>query len=1363
MRRSTNSHRLTIWFFASLAIIVFSTAAKADDAAPPDFNAKILPVFTRYCTGCHNAKDREGKLILESYADLLRGGKRGAEFVANHPENSRLLRVLTGDTQPSMPPKDNDPPKPEEVALLRAWIEAGAKGPSGASPDPTVLVIPKHAPTAPVRRAIQAVACSPDGRWIAVARYGAVELLASDTRAVVRTFGDLPGQVNDVAFSRDSAQLVAATGQAGLFGEARLWNVADGRMIRTFRGHRDSLYAVALSPDGRTLATGSYDQQIILWNVATGAQLRTLTGHSGAVFALAFHPGGRLLASASGDRTAKLWDTTTGERLETFGQPLEDQYTVAFSPDGTRLAAAGADHRIRIWKISATGKEGTNPQLMAQFADEQPLVKLIYSPDGHTLVTSSDDRLIKFWNADTLELVRKLEVQPDVAFALAFQPKTGALVVGRMDGSLAVYDSSDGKRTASIGRWITRLALDTARTFAATRQRIALAAALPLLAAVDSIPEQTESEPNDTPAQANLLKKLPVIVKGSLGAPGDADYFSFDAAAGQTLVFDVEARRNGSPAQTRLALFDSAGKLLRDQSEFDPASDPLLAYTFTKLGRYLLRLDDRTLAGGPKNTYRLTIGELPYVVACYPLSIAGHTATDVELIGFNLPANAKARVPSASPGETTVPLDAKLFRSRGPLKVLVSDLPEQLTGGPKGEPDDVPARASPMSAPGSANGRIRHRPPGAAPDAGYFRFESKAGQRWIIETEAARRGSPIDTRIDVLTADGRPIPRVLLQAVRDSFINFRGIDSEKGQPRLKNYEEMELNQYIYMRGEVCKLFQYPQGPDSDFFLYRDLAGRRRTYFDTTSTTHANFEPVFVVVPHAPGEKLADNGLPVFAVDYTNDDASDRSRGRDSWLSFAAPADGSYLVRVCDSRGEGGPRFLYRLTIRRPHSDFNIRVTDMNPTVNAGSGKRFKLQADRFDEFDGDIRLDMTGLPPGFAASTPLVIQAGHLEAVGVLSALAWAPQPTPENASSSKITATARIDGREVTKVVGSLGQIKLAAEPPLIARLEPMKSSDNATSSKALPVPQAAQHWVVLEPTSALSKAGATITKQADQSLLAGGVNPANDSYTVVATTDAKNIRAVRLEVLGDKSLPDGAPGRGDGNGNFVLSEFRLAAAPRNDFVKAVPVAFASVEADYAQPGQPASAMIDGNQATGWAIAAPGPNNKFPVARRGGDPAHVATFQLKQPVGFDRGTILTFTLDQLGNVPRHNLGRFRLSVLADDRPPLEFAPHEELVITPGVTTTYKLKVDRRGFKGQITFDVENLPHGVWVDNIGLSGILITPQENELTIYISSAPWVPQCDRLFFAVAKVAGDQATLPIMLHVRRPPTVTAQTPRR
>ena len=138
----------------------------------------------------------------------------------------------------------------------------------------------------------------------------------------------------------------------------------------SFTGHADSLYAAALSPDGKLLATGSYDQQIKLWDVASGKELRTLAGHNDAVFDLAFRPDGKLLASASGDRTVKLWDVASGERLDTFGQPTKEQYCVAFSPDGKRVAAGGVDNRIRVWQISDAAKENTNPLVYARFAHE---------------------------------------------------------------------------------------------------------------------------------------------------------------------------------------------------------------------------------------------------------------------------------------------------------------------------------------------------------------------------------------------------------------------------------------------------------------------------------------------------------------------------------------------------------------------------------------------------------------------------------------------------------------------------------------------------------------------------------------------------------------------------------------------------------------------------------------------------------------------------------------------------------------------------------------------------------------------------------------------------------------------------------
>ncbi|HEY2148620.1 MAG TPA: c-type cytochrome domain-containing protein, partial [Pirellulales bacterium] len=439
-----------VQILASIFVIALAATSRsfaADDA--PDFNRQIGPLFTKYCTSCHNGTDREGKLVLETYAGLLEGGKRGAEIVPGNVAQSRLVRVLSGDGDLAMPPKDNDKPKPEEIALITRWVESGAKGPQGAAIDPTRLVVPKITTTAAVRDPINAVACSPDAKWIAVARYGRVELLSEADRKLVRTLDGLRGNVNDVAFSADSAKVAAAAGEAGLFGEARLFNTADGKQLTMFQGHRDSLYAVAISADGMTMATGSYDQQIKLWNTETDAEIRSLTGHNGAIHALAFHPNGKLLASASADRTLKLWDTINGERLETFGQPLLDQYTAVFSPDGSRLAGAGVDNRIRVWQISPSGKEGTNPIVFARFAHEKAIIKLAYSPDGKRIASSSEDGTLKIWNAATLEEERSLERQPDAAPAIAFLPDADSLIVGRMDGTLVVYDVRDGKRLAA--------------------------------------------------------------------------------------------------------------------------------------------------------------------------------------------------------------------------------------------------------------------------------------------------------------------------------------------------------------------------------------------------------------------------------------------------------------------------------------------------------------------------------------------------------------------------------------------------------------------------------------------------------------------------------------------------------------------------------------------------------------------------------------------------------------------------------------------------------------------------------------------------------------------------------------------------
>src|SRR5205823_11143903 len=140
-----------------------------------------------------------------------------------------------------------------------------------------------------------------------------------------------------------------------------------------------------------------------------------------------------------------------------------------------------------------------------------------------------------------------------------------------------------------------------------------------------------------------------------------------------------------------------------------------------------------------------------------------------------------------------------------------------INGRISAQPVRTRSTASPNSE--SSNGTRWNGPlPGSgtsfSPDVDLFQFEAKAGQHLIIETDAARRGSPIDTKIEILHPDGKPVERILLQAVRDSQITFKPIDSNTDDLRVENWREMELNQLMYLQGEVCRIFRMPQGPDS---------------------------------------------------------------------------------------------------------------------------------------------------------------------------------------------------------------------------------------------------------------------------------------------------------------------------------------------------------------------------------------------------------------------------------------------------------------------------------------------------------------------------------------------------------------------
>jgi roadblock/LC7 domain-containing protein len=190
-------------------------------------------------------------------------------------------------------------------------------------------------------------------------------------------------EVNAVAFSPDGGLL--ATGSADQ--TARIWDIPSGQE-RTRLAHGEGVAAVAFSPDGRLLATGSADQTARIWDAASG-QERTRLSHDEGVLAVAFSPDGGLLATGSFDPTARIWDATSGQlRAElTHGGAV---WAVAFSPDGRLLATGSADQTARIWD-AASGQE------RARVTHDGLVAAVAFSPDGRLLATGSFDGTARTW------------------------------------------------------------------------------------------------------------------------------------------------------------------------------------------------------------------------------------------------------------------------------------------------------------------------------------------------------------------------------------------------------------------------------------------------------------------------------------------------------------------------------------------------------------------------------------------------------------------------------------------------------------------------------------------------------------------------------------------------------------------------------------------------------------------------------------------------------------------------------------------------------------------------------------------------------------------------------------------------------
>ena len=248
--------------------------------------------------------------------------------------------------------------------------------------------------------------------------------------------------IEAIAYSPDGAYLASGSNDNTI----KIWEVETGRLLRTLTGHTDSVYSVSYSPDGKYVASGSQDKTIKLWEVTTGNCIRTLTGHTSYVKSVMYSPDGKHLASAAWDNTIKVWEVTTGVCIKTLIGHTDSVYSVAYSPDGKYVASGSGDKTIKVWE-AATG------ECVKTLSGHTDIVRSVsFAPNGKYFASNSDDETIKIWEVATGNCVKTLIGSESIS-SVSYSPD-GKYLVSASVGAAKLWEVASGNciKTLSGGR-----------------------------------------------------------------------------------------------------------------------------------------------------------------------------------------------------------------------------------------------------------------------------------------------------------------------------------------------------------------------------------------------------------------------------------------------------------------------------------------------------------------------------------------------------------------------------------------------------------------------------------------------------------------------------------------------------------------------------------------------------------------------------------------------------------------------------------------------------------------------------------------------------------------------------------------------
>jgi predicted NACHT family NTPase len=248
-------------------------------------------------------------------------------------------------------------------------------------------------------------------------------------------FTRILSNVLSVALSPDGKLLATADTS----GAVCLWEITGGKEIFNLQGHSNWVSSVAFSPCGDAFASGSFDKTIKLWNTHDGGCLKVFQGHTNRIRSIAFSPRGALIASASSDKTVRLWDMTTGECVKIFLGHVDGVRSVSFSSQENLLASGSHDTTIRLWNIL------TGECLRILKGHTQHVCSVAFSPNGNILASGSDDQTIRLWDVQTGECINVLDNHTRMVSSLAFNTAGNLLFSSSSDKTVRVWNALTGE------------------------------------------------------------------------------------------------------------------------------------------------------------------------------------------------------------------------------------------------------------------------------------------------------------------------------------------------------------------------------------------------------------------------------------------------------------------------------------------------------------------------------------------------------------------------------------------------------------------------------------------------------------------------------------------------------------------------------------------------------------------------------------------------------------------------------------------------------------------------------------------------------------------------------------------------------